>query len=267
MELEVTLPTKAGEIAPIFITSPCNHSGGALLQRAICATQSGICFGDNMFDEILSLVDWAVELIDRHQKLRDTEAGVLDRVLSKNPATWMPELAPPFDLYTSSLFSVIYNLPYTAQQYANENGLSTWAMSRAGIRASRINDLLSIFPSSKAIFIYRNPLDIARDRMRDHPDTDIRELCHEWSTVMQEYLHTSSPKLTKLRYEDAVDDTGQFVSELGAVTGLTGFDDATLTGGVEAETESSFELDEQQKDEIRMLSADMLAVHYPDLVL
>lgn len=267
MELEVTLPTRASEIAPIFITSPCNHSGAALLQRAICATQSGICFGDNMFDEILSLVNWAIELIERHQTLKSAEAQVLEQALNNKPTKWMPELAPPFDLYTSSLFSVIYNLPYTAQQFANEKGFNIWALSRASVQATRINDLLSVFPNSTAIFIHRNPIDTARDRMRDDPATDIPALCHEWSTSMQGYLQSSSPKITKLRYEDAVNDTDRFVSTLETATGLSGFDVHDLTGGVEAETESSFELNEQQKNDIRAHCADMLAVYYPELVL
>jgi len=266
MNLEVTLPPNASMIAPLFITAPCNHSGGAMLQRLICTHENGICFGDNLFDEVLSLIDWSVALIDRHQNTREPEAHVLAQAIAGKPARWMPELAPPFDLYTSSLFSVVYNLPYTTQEFARENGRDVWGMARAGVAASRIGDLLSVFPQSKAIFIYRNPMDVVRDRKRDMPQSVITEVCAEWNLSMRDYLAAPTDRLTKIRYEDTQSDSAKTQELLETITGLNGLSLDVLSEGNEAELESNLELTEQEVAQIQLQCADMLAVYYPEMI-
>lgn len=266
MDLEVTLPPNASMIAPLFVTAPCNHSGSAMLQRLLCTHEKGICFGDNLFDEVLSLIDWAVGLIERHQTTREPESHVLGQALAGTPARWMPELAPSFDLYMSSLFSVVYNLPYTTQEFAKDNARDVWGMARAGVPASRMGDLLSVFPMSKAIFIHRNPMDIIRDRKRDIPQTAITEVCAEWNLSMRDYLAASDDRLVKIRYEDAVADAATVRATIEGMTGLEGLSDDILSEGNEAELGAAVELADDEIAQIQKQCGDMLAVYYPELL-
>lgn len=266
MELEVTLPPNASMIAPVFITSPCNHSGGAKMQRLMCSHEKGICFGDNLFDEVLSLIDWAVGLIERHQMTREPELAVLEQTLAGTPARWMPELAPSFELYASSLFSVIYNLPYTTQEFAQQNGRDVWGMARAGIAASRMGDLLSVFPQSRGIFIYRNPIDVVRDRKRDVPDMGIAEICAEWNLSMRDYLAAPSERLTKIKYEDTVSDAATIRESLQEITGLGDLSLEILSEDNESELDAAVELTDADIAQIKQQCGDMLAVYYPDMV-
>ncbi len=265
MELEIVLPTSAESISPIFITSPSNHSGGGLLQRSVCKTSNGFCFGDNLFDETLTLVDWAFGLIKRHQDAKERERQLLDLAIAGEPQTWMPELAMPYEMYMASLLSVIYNVPHTAQHYAKEQGRDIWMMARAGIPSDRLTDLLSIYPQSKAIFIYRNPLDTIRDALRDRPEISINDMCALWNDMMKGYLTIKSDRLLKLCYEDSLIRQDEFVNAVEEFTGLTGLQGNIINAGVEAELESDLELTDEQTNAIKNNCEDMLAVFYPEL--
>lgn len=266
MEMEVTLPPSAEQIRPIFITSPCNHAGAALIQRSVSMSTNGFCYGDNLFDEIMSQIDWAFGLIERHQNNKEREQQVLDDALNRKPSTWMPELAPPHDIYMASLLSVIYNLPHTAQHCVQENGRDIWMLARASVAASRMNDLLSIFPTSKGIFVHRNPLDIVRDTMRDAPGSNVTDICVMWNDMMSEYLTFQSDRLLKLCYEDAQTNPDAFATSIEEFSGVTGLQGNILDAGSEAELESSFELSPEVERQIKVQCEDMLAVFYPTLV-
>lgn len=266
MELEVILPPSAESVSPIFITSPMNYCGGALLQRIACSSDNGFCFGDNFFDEILSQIDWAFELIERHQSAEQSEKNVHDLALERKPATWMPELALPLDIYTASLMSVIYNLPHTAQNYANDKGRDIWMVARSSITATRLTDILGVFPESKIIIIHRNPLDAIRDALRDRPGADVKEHCLLWNAMMREYLTFKSDRVLKIQYETAQENAVEFAADLGAFTGMEGITPDIVDAGSEAELESELKLDETLEIQIKELCADMLAVYYPHLV-
>lgn len=265
MDIEITLPATAEKLFPILITSPCNHSGGALLQRAVCQSDNAICFGDNMFDEVNSLVDWAGGLIERHETQLESEKKILSAALDRKSQTWMPELALPFDIYTRALLSVVYNLPFSAQDFASANGRDIWMMARASIPCERLDLLLSLFPKGKAIFIYRNPFDIVRDAMRDNPNANVREICKSWTTMMDEYLKFSHKSLMKIRYEDAIENTEEFITSLEKFTAVKGLSKDIIQVSCEAEIDSEFELNSDLTSIISTLCEDMLAVHYPTL--
>ena len=265
MDIQITLPATAEKLFPIFITSPCNHSGGALLQRSVCQSENAICYGDNLLDEISSLVDWAGGLVERHESQRATEEKVLVATLDKKPMTWMPELAPPFDIYSATLLSVVYNLPLTAQNFASENGKDVWMISRASIPATRLDALISLFPKAKSIFIHRNPFDIIRDALRDSPKADLREICTTWNSLMREYLEYSNENLLKIRYEDASEQTDNFINTIENYTGSKGILTETVSTGDESETKSDYEISSDIRSLIEILCEDMLAVYYPNL--
>ena len=266
MEQKIILPSNADDILPTFITAPTNHSGGAMLQRAFCSAENSICYGDNMFDEVLSLIDWAVSLIERHNDQEEWETKYLEQVLERNPATWMPELGPQHDIYSASLISVVYNLPNVAQGYAEEQGRGVWMLSRAGVPSSRMNDLASIFPNSKSIFIHRNPIDLARDTLKDRPDSNVREVCEAWNTAMRDFLSYSSDRLLKVRYEDAIENTNGFIQSLEDFTGAKGINPAVITTGSESESDSDYEMGDDLTALVQSQCSDMLAVYYPELI-
>ncbi|MBT3558133.1 MAG: hypothetical protein HN644_08965 [Rhodospirillales bacterium] len=266
MDLEVILPADAEALTPILITSPNNCAGGAMLQRAFCTGENSIGFGDNLFDEIMSLVDWSFSLVERHQNQKDWEAEAITKALDRAPAPWMPELALPLDVYTASLMSVIYNLPFTLQSYASDLGREVWSISRAGIASSRMNDLGTVLPNSKMIFVYRNPLDVVQDFLRDSPDANVRDICDTWNTVMHDYLTYASDRLLKLRYEDATDDVDKFLTSLQDFTGAKGIDPAVVAVESESELGSDYTIGDDLKALVQRQCEDMLAVYYPELI-
>ncbi|MBT3858189.1 MAG: hypothetical protein HOF74_00005 [Gammaproteobacteria bacterium] len=265
MDIQITLPAIAEKLFPIFIASPCNHSGGALLQRAVCQSENSICYGDNMFDEIGSLVDWAGGLIERHENQKAMEEKVLIATLDMKPMTWMPELAPPFDIYTATLLSVVYNLPLTAQNFAKENAKDVWMVARANVQSVRMDALMSLFPKSKSIFIYRNPFDVIRDSLRDNQKADLREICSAWNGMMRDYLEYSNNDMVKIRYEDASEDTDNFIKKFEEFTGSKGMPVEILEATNEAETDSDYEISSDIRSLIEILCEDMLAVYYPNI--
>ena len=265
MDLEVTLPTTAQTISPIMITAPTSHSGTALLQRGICKSENAICYGDNMFEEMLSLIDWSTTLIEQHRPRQAMEDEALASAMTRTPAKWMPDVAPEFRQHMSSIFSVIYNIPHSAEQYAAEQGRPIWAMIRQEVPSLLMGDLLSMFPSGKAIFIHRNPFDTIADVLHDRPDEDVNALCELWNMSMDGYLRLNDPRTLKLRYEDATDDAAAFAENIADFTGIKGFPTSGIEAGNEAENDGAHTLDEAQVETIRTACADMLTVYYPEL--
>jgi len=266
MDLEVTLPPSAQEISPILIVSPTSHAGTALLQRMMCQSSNGLCYGDNTFEELLSIVEWSTSLIDAHQGRQENEERVLAAALGRRPERWMPDLAPEFRIHMSSVFSTVYNLPHTAQAFAQENGYDVWGMIRGDMPAALLSDLLSVFPNGKAVLVHRNPFDTARDMLRDDPLADVNGLCNAWSLGMDGYLKTGHMRLAKLRYEDAVEDPGKFADAFSKAAGLNGLSADTVDAGDEASSGGDRELSDAERSMIAERCADMLAVYYPDLV-
>lgn len=265
MDFEVTLPPLAQTIQPVMIVSPTSHCGTAMLQRAMCCSGNAVCYGDNVFEELLSIVEWATSLIEAHHERREPAEESLAAALERKPKKWMPDLAPEFKLHMSSIFSTIYNIPHTAQQFATENGYDVWGMIRNDMPPPLLADLLSVFPSGKAILIHRNPFDAARDLLRDHPQADLTDFCKTWSLGMDGYLKIRHERLIKLRYEDAEMIADAFIEKLAAATGSTGMTAESLEAGSESETTSGRELTDNERNLIAINCANMLAVYYPDL--
>ena len=266
MVLSVNAPPGAHELSPTFITAPAPHNGTSLLQRLICTSEEGICYGDNLADEILSLVDWAMAMIQRHQEYTDQEADVLAKALDRTPNKWMPELAPAFDPYMSALFSVLYNLPQAAADFAKTEGREQWSVSKPGIPAQRASELLSLFPKARVIFIHRNPLSAFRDHLRDAPGANIEEFGKTWNTHCRDYLALSSDRVLKLRYEDAVESPEAFIQGLEAFTGCTISLPDDVQDKNEAESTTNTQITAEQKGLLQAYCSDMLSVYYPSLV-
>ncbi|MEQ8664790.1 MAG: sulfotransferase [Rhodospirillales bacterium] len=265
MDLEVTLPPTAQTISPIMITAPTSHGGTALLQRAICKSENAICYGDNLFEQILSIVDWSTSLIEQHRPRQALEEEALANALTRSPLKWMPDLAPEFRQHMSSIFSVIYNIPHLAEQFALEQDRAVWAMIRQEIPAPLMNDLLSMFPNGKAIIVHRNPFDTIADLLQDRPDSDVSSLCELWNMGMDGYLRFSDARALKLRYEDSTDDPAGFAEKVAEFTGIRGFPTSGIDAGNEAENEATHTLNDVRIGEIRTACADMLTVYYPEL--
>ena len=145
-------------------------------------------------------------------------------------------------------------------------------MARAGVPATRMGDLLSIFPTSKGIFIHRNPLDIVRDTLTDRPGTNVTDICVMWNSMMSEYLTSSSDRLLKLCYEEAQIHPDAFANALEEFSGVKGIQGniirhqtCGIRGGSEAELDPPFELSAELERQIKIQCEDMLAVFYPEL--
>lgn len=265
MDLEVTLPPTAQTISPIMITAPTSHAGTALLQRAICMSDNAICYGDNLFEQQLSIIDWATSLIEQHRPRQTLEEEALANALTRKPMKWMPDLAPEFRQHMSAIFSVIYNLPHSAEQYALDQERPVWAMIRQEIPSPLMSDLLSMYPNGKAIFIHRNPFDTVSDMLHDRPDTDVNATCELWNLAMEGYLRFSNERALKIRYEDSTDDPDGFAAKISEFTGINGLPASGIDAGNEAENEGAHPLDEAHVETIRTACADMLTVYYPEL--
>ncbi len=265
MDLQVTLPPVAQSISPIMITAPTSHGGTALIQRVMCRGANGLCYGDNMFEQTLSIIDWATSLIDQHRERQDDEETALASALSGNPGKWLPDAAPEFRQHMSSIFSTVYNIPHLAEAFAKEQSRDVWAMIRSALPAPLMSDLLSIFPNGKAVIIHRNPFDTAADLLRDHPDVDLQAFAEEWTLGMNGYLRFGDERVLKLRYEDAIDDAAAFAGTLAGFTGLSGIGADEIDAGSEAELDGEISLNEDQRSVLASACADMLTVHYPEL--
>lgn len=264
MDFELTLPPTAEAISPLMITAPASHSGTALLQRAINGSSNGLCYGDNLFEEVLSIFEWATTLIEQHRPRREMEDTAIQTILKGETGLWKPDAAPEFTQHMSAIFSVIYNIPHLADSFAKEQGRDTWGMIRAALPAPVLGDLLSVFPNGKAVFVYRHPIEIARDQLRDAPDIPLASICDAWNICMNGYLKFSNDRLLKLRYEDAVDDPAALLDKVASFASLEDMALGAFPAGSEAETESGRALSDAERETILSSCEDMLAVYYPD---
>lgn len=265
MDFEVTLPPLAQSITPLMVTAPTHHAGTTLVQQAINTSRNGLCYGDNLFEELLSVIEWATSVIEAHHNSGNTSDDSLEAALARELDGWAPELAPSFSLHMSSVFSTIYNVPGTAQSFAEENGFDVWAMIRADMPVDLLVDLLGVFPGGKAIVLQRNPFDVAAATVAETPDTDLGLLCESWNLGMDGLLKVKHERMTPLKYEDAEADPAAFVTSLSALTGIADINVDRLAANLATARANVPPLAVDQRARIAGCCEDMLAAFYPEL--
>jgi len=265
MDFEISLPKEAYDIAPIFITAPVSHSGTALLQRSLARSSNAICYGDNLFEEILSLLDWSISLIDEQKKRKDQADRELKSALDANPTVWMPDLAPPFNHHMSAIFSAIYNIPHAAALYAKECNKPVWGIIRSSVPAPLMTDLLSMFPNSKAIFVHRRPTDAAVEMLADNSLGSVKEMCNTWNHAMRGYLELKSDRILKVAFEEISAQPAEFATRLSEFCGVQGYPVDDRNSFKEAQTVRNSQLGDADLALIQAECVDMMSVYYPEL--
>ncbi len=270
MSLTVSMPAHAREIAPLLVSSPIDGCGTGVVQRMMCGTGNGLCYGDNLFLEVLSTLDRAGEAVQYHAEHRETEARRLEQVLAGQTDNYMVDLAPAFDGYISALFSMVYNLPHYAQHYAREVGRPVWGMVLAAQSVQRLHDLLYCFPMSRVIYVLRNPYDaVASQRYaQQSPGSNSPiVLAEQWATGVGAIRSLGEERVHVVRFEDLVNGTG--TAALAAFAGLEGLDDsaARQSGVGEPGALAQAILSPEEIATVKSTVGDVGQEFYPDVTL
>ena len=219
MATNVQLPRVASELKPLLVVAPTARSGTTLLQRLISSADNGICFGENLFGEMLQLSHYLKGQVQFHERYREAEVQGLAEVLAGNTARWMPDLSPEVESYKTALIRTFYVLPKYVQDYAADIGRPLWGMKRPSLHHQTLSLVMTLLPGARMIFIYRNILDCLRSaKARGFVKTpeDVVKTCAEWRDNMAAVGRWADEKrLLLLRYEDLIEDPAGIIPGLG----------------------------------------------------
>src|SRR3989338_10877183 len=111
MKIEVSLPEAAMTLSPLIVTAPVERSGTTLIQRLICSSNNGICYGENLFVEFLDMLAYTVSKIQYHSNNKVSEEEGLKSVLEGRADRWIPDLSPGHGDYLYAIINIFYVLP------------------------------------------------------------------------------------------------------------------------------------------------------------
>ena len=224
MAANVQLPRVASELNPILICAPTARSGTTLVQRLMCSADNGICFGENLFGEMLLISRYVKGQVQFHENYREAETTGLEAVLGGDTARWMPDLSPEIESYKTALIRTFYVLPKYAQDYAVDIERPVWGMKRPSLDYQSLSLIMTLLPGARMIYVYRNIIDCLRSaKARGFVKTneDVVKTCVEWRENMGAIGRWATEKrLLMLRYEDLVSDPAGIIPGVGRWVGL-----------------------------------------------
>ena len=213
-------------ITPLIVSSPVGRSGTTLVQRLLCSSQNGICYGENTFEEVSQLAGFLCQRIRFHLSNRDSELQGLKEVLEKKTDRWMPDLAPEYDGYQSALLSTFYTLPLFLQDYSRNIGRSLWGMKKPGLEPETIQDIFLLLPRARMIYIYRDIFDCIRSaKARKFTPTldSVRLLCRRWQRNLTSITDViDEENCFILQYEHLSQEPEQYIQALEQWSGVKG---------------------------------------------
>lgn len=280
MTANINLPSAAADLTPILVSGPVARTGSTLLQRLICSAENGICYGENIFGEILETATAVMSRLQIHAQLQDSEKQALENVLGGRTDLWIPHLSPEYSGYMNAILSQFYVLPTHTQHYSSVIGRPHWGMKRPACDLSTLRMLRSLMPSARTVYIYRNIFDCIRSakaRQFVASTDDIREMVLDWrNNIIDIEQADAEDKIILIKYEDLTANPESQLARLEKETGLRGIDRGVMAVKVNTWTGSDSgkglapdqyippaEIDEAERTLIRETAGDLLVRLYP----
>lgn len=215
-------------LSPLIVTAPVERSGTTLVQRLICSSNNGICYGENLFVEVLDMLAYATAKIQYHAADRASEEKGLQSVLEGKADRWIPNLSPAHDDYLYAIISIFYVLPRFADQYSNSIGRPIWGMKRPSLSYGAVVQLLSLLPKAKVLYVYRDIFACVRSakaRKFIENEDGVAKMAEDWSHNLSAAIDKpDNGGLHLIRYEDLVAAPGREIARLERATGVRGID-------------------------------------------
>ncbi|MGK2740808.1 sulfotransferase [Tepidicaulis sp. LMO-SS28] len=218
-------------LSPIFISSPLGRSGTTLLQRLICSSDNGICYGESLAQDFLNYFEYFSKRLQGLEAREKQNAEYWEAILNGRTDFWMPGLELPGGAGKQALLNAALQVPLSAAQMSNELGRPIWAIKKPTVGLDSLIAPMRYLSSMNVIYIYRDPFDTLRSyKARGWLDNleKVAEYARLWVIntafieVLGELDDHAKARLHVVRYEDFVADTEKGVDELCDFADLDG---------------------------------------------
>ena len=218
---------KSVDLKPVFVISSLTRTGTTLVQRLICSSDNGICFGEKLFKDLTITMDYVFQTAKHDLSMMQYYNDILEKVSNGDVNTWMPELYPEMYEYLEYLFKSLYSLSYSVQNYANSIKKPIWGAKNPKITANDCYKILTMFQGSKIIYLYRDIYSVLKSQKARKFVNNESELiieCNKWTANISD-IHIpdiyNHKRLMVVNYDTITNDFDTFVTELETFTGLT----------------------------------------------
>lgn len=215
--------------APIVVTSPTPRSGTTLVQRLICSSQNGVCFGENVAERLFDFSKFAEGVNNFVETHRERGKLEWEKLLSGDSEFWMVSLELPGDQSKNAALIAYYAYMQYHAVCAAQLGRPVWGAKSPAQPVSSIGKLSQFFPNTKCIYVYRNVFDVVKScKSRDwiKSEEDLRRYCSDWvrNTEIIAALKTQRisavNRLITIEYERIISHRDEVIDKIEAFTGL-----------------------------------------------
>ncbi len=216
----------AAQFQPVFITAPTARNGVTLLQRLLNSSRQIIIYGENKhFCEMLpNVVHTAHHIhLNSHQQMEATR----QRFLNETTEFWSSGLWPDTKMYLDLSVRVFRQFAQLYQACSEQYGYKRWGIKHPFVDVAAFDRFLSLLPTSKFLYLYRNPYDVARSskaRKFTKTPADFQALMTAWRNSVMAALQAEATNLMVIKYEELLHEPDAWISKIESFTGVTNID-------------------------------------------
>ena len=216
---------------PILIASPVRRSGTTLLQRLLCSAPNTLIYGENCVNELEIFNNFYFSKLLSFQYGQEGRDRLLQKVLDGDANDWITDLMPEMKGYLQALEESCFSIFKYYQQFAQSKGRPVWGMKMAEWHPSSIQQMQSILPKSRFVYIHRPLVDCVKSAKRVnmvHSGPEVQQFCQTYrqflNIVQNQYPH---PKLI-IDYTQLLENPQEVIAQLEDFTGAKGIQASVL---------------------------------------
>lgn|GEM_PF-946639 len=210
------------QIQPVVITAPTARNGITLLQRLLNSSRRIIVYGENKhFCETLpTLVQECQEIAHQYGQCQEATR----RRFFQTTEFWSSALWPDADLYARQMEVAFREFVVLYQRCSEQYGFQRWGIKHPFTTVRDLDRFLTLLPSGRYIYIYRNLYDVARSakaRKFARTPQDFAILATHWKESVGALLNTTLENMLVIKYEEFVADPQPWLKRIEKHTGIT----------------------------------------------
>lgn len=225
MNISFTLPQQIIDSSPILISAPTARNGITLIQRLLNSSNKVMVFGENT--AFLNLQPRICESMLMIRPDREQINARRSAFINGDKEGWYSDLGPDPEMLLAAAYEAFYKTATAYTLTAMDAGMGNWGIKNPMTDAGMIVRLRNLLKNLRVVFIYRNLYEVIRSAKARKFITDISQVAtyaNQWKDNLLAELDRQAPNTLFIRHDELVADAESHISQIEALTGVTGID-------------------------------------------
>ncbi len=211
---------------PILIASPAQRSGTTLLQRLLCSSTNALIYGEFCAHELFMATQLYLIKKTQFGMGQGQRRAHIEQVLQGEVDAWIPDLMPDPEEWLEKIAEGAFLQFVYMKKFAEQRGRPIWGMKMAGWNPHNLNQILSLFPKSKVIYLTRNAEDCLRSAKAiemvrgEEEEKQFLQLWANNKAIAEQLL--PKEKTLFIDFETLVEAPSEIISQLEVFSGARG---------------------------------------------